>query len=235
MIRVEGLDAGYGKLQVLFDINFVAKPGEITAVLGPNGSGKSTLLKAIFGIAKVYRGSIYIHGEDVTKLSTHERARRGVAYVSQVRNIFASLTVLENLRMAAYQLSQAEFEKRLDEVLHIVPLREMLRRPANELSGGWRQLVAIGMALVRRATVFMLDEPTAQLAPKMAEEVMAVVKKLRDAGYTVVLVEQNVRKALEVADQVYLLVSGKVHWRGTPEELLKEKELGRIYLGLAAQ
>jgi branched-chain amino acid transport system ATP-binding protein len=157
MIRVEGVDAGYGKLQVLFDINFVAKPGEITAVLGPNGSGKSTLLKAIFGIAKVYRGSIYIHSEDITSLPTHERARRGVAYVSQVRNVFASLTALENLRMVAYQLSQAEFEKRLDEVLDIVPLRETLRRPANELSGGWRQLVAIGMALVRRATVYMLD------------------------------------------------------------------------------
>lgn len=235
MIGVEGLDAGYGKLQVLFDISFVAKPGEITAVSGPNGSGKSTPLKAIFDVAKVYRGSIYIHGEDVASWPTHERARRGVAYVSQVRNVFASLTVRENLRIAAYQLSQEEFEKRLNEVLDIVPPRETLRRPANELSGGWRQLVAIGMALVRRATVFMLDEPTAQPAPKMAEEVIAVVKKLRDAGYTVVLVEQNVRKALEVADQVYLSVSGRVHWRGAPEELLKEKELGRIYLGLAPQ
>ncbi|ABL87492.1 amino acid/amide ABC transporter ATP-binding protein 2, HAAT family [Pyrobaculum islandicum DSM 4184] len=231
MIKTVNLEAGYGKLQVLFDVNFEAFPGEITAVLGPNGSGKSTLLKAIFGIARVYNGRIYIGDRDVTKLPTHERARLGVAYVSQLRNVFSTLTVLENLRMAAYQMSSVEFEERLREVSDIVPLREILNRRAGELSGGWRQLVAIAMALVRRATIFMLDEPTAQLAPKMANQVLDVVLKLREAGYTVVLVEQNAKKALEVSDKAYLLVSGRVHWVGPADKLLEEKELGRLYLG----
>ncbi|ACB40725.1 ABC transporter ATP-binding protein [Pyrobaculum neutrophilum] len=232
MIKTEGLDAGYGKLQVLFGVDFVAQPGKITAVLGPNGSGKSTLLKAIFGIAKIYGGRVYVGDRDVTKLPTHERAQLGVAYVSQLRNVFSTLSVLENLRLAGYGLSKDEFEERLREVAEVVPLRDILGRRAGELSGGWRQLVAIAMALMRRANIFMLDEPTAQLAPKMANQVLEVVAKLREAGHTVVLVEQNARLALEVADDAYLLVSGRVHWSGPARKLLEERELGRLYLGL---
>lgn len=233
MIRAEGLDAGYGKLQVLFGVDFVAEPGKITAVVGPNGSGKSTLLKAIAGIARTFSGRVYVGGVDVTNMPPHERARLGLAYLQQVKNVFQNLTVEENLKMAAYALDEGEYRKRLEEVLELVPIKPYLKRRALELSGGWRQMVAVAMALMRDAKFFMFDEPTAQLSPKFASEILAIVKRLAEMGYTVVLAEQNAKKALEISDKAYLLVSGRVSYGGPARSLLENKELGRMYLGLA--
>ncbi|MEM1570749.1 MAG: ABC transporter ATP-binding protein [Pyrobaculum sp.] len=232
MIRVENLNAGYGKLQVLFGVDFVAEQGKITAVVGPNGSGKSTLLKAIAGIARIFSGRVYVGGVDVTEKPPHERARLGLAYLQQVKNVFYNLTVEENLRMAAYNLDEEEYRKRLEEVLEVVPLKQYLKRRTSELSGGWRQMVAVGMSLMRKAKFFMFDEPTAQLSPKFASDILAIVRRLRDMGYTVVLAEQNAKKALEISDTAYLLVSGRVSYEGSAQALLENRELGRLYLGL---
>ncbi|MEM1598364.1 MAG: ABC transporter ATP-binding protein [Pyrobaculum sp.] len=233
MIVAESLNAGYGKLQVLFDVNFVAEKGQITAVVGPNGSGKSTLLKALAGIARIFSGRVKLEERDVTRLAPHDRAAMGLAYLQQVRNVFQNLTVEENLRMAAYRLDEEKFKAKVEEVLQLVPIKPYLKRRALELSGGWRQMVAVAMALIRDAKYFLFDEPTAQLSPKFASEVLALITKLRDMGYTVVLAEQNAKKALEISDRAYLLVSGRVSYEGGAKDLLSNKELGRLYLGLA--
>lgn len=232
MISAKALNAGYGKLQVLYEVDFEARPGEITAVVGPNGSGKSTLLKAVAGIARIFSGSVYIGGLDVTKKPPHERARLGLAYLQQTKNVFQNLTVYENLRMAGYGLEDEKFKDKLEEVLEIVPIKPYLKRPAYELSGGWKQMVAVAMALIRDAKYFLFDEPTAQLSPKFAAEILTLIQKLKDMGYAVVLAEQNAKKALEISDNAYLLVSGRINYFGPAKELLNNKELGRLYLGL---
>ncbi|AET31807.1 ABC transporter ATP-binding protein [Pyrobaculum ferrireducens] len=232
MIAAKSLNAGYGKLQILYEVDLEARPGEITAVVGPNGSGKSTLLKAIAGIAKIFGGRVYIGDRDATKMPAHERARLGLAYLQQTKNVFQNLTVLENLRMAAYTLDAERFRDKLEEVLEIVPIKPYLNRPARELSGGWRQMVAVAMALMRDARYFLFDEPTAQLSPKFAADILTLIQKLRDMGHTIILAEQNAKKALEISDKAYLLVSGRVNYAGPAGDLLNNKELGRLYLGL---
>jgi len=232
---VENLDAGYGKLQVLFGVSVSFPDASITAVVGPNGSGKSTLLKAIFGIAKVYRGRVLLDGEDLTKLPPHKRVFKGVVYMPQTENVFDNLTVAENLKMSGYTLRPKEFEERLEEALSIVPeLRDFMKRKAKYLSGGEKQMLAIAMALMKRPKVVMLDEPTAGLAPKVARQVIDVVKKLKEIGLAVVLVEQSAKLALEVCDKAVLMVSGRVLFEGDPAQLLRSPDLGSTYLGLKA-
>jgi branched-chain amino acid transport system ATP-binding protein len=234
MITIEGVDAGYGRLQILFSVSMKARSGEITAILGPNGSGKSTLLKTIFGQTSVYNGSIKLDGVELSGRPPHEIARLGIAYLPQINNLFTDLTVRENLLMSGYMLSEEERRKRTEEVFQLFPfLRNMLHRKAASLSGGERQMLSIGMALMRRPKVIMLDEPTANLSPKMVNTVLDVVRRLRDDhGFTVLLAEQSVVKALRLSDHAVLLVGGRVLFEGDPSELLNNKELGRMYLGL---
>lgn len=234
MIRTEQLNAGYGKLHVLYDVNFEAPRKEITVIVGPNGSGKSTLLKAIFGLITIYSGKVIYNGVDVTKKPPHEKAKLGLAYVPQVDNVFATLTVEENLKIAGYLLDKKELKDRIDLVLDIFPvLKDFMKRKAGTLSGGERQMLAISMALIRNAKVLMLDEPTGQLAPKIATMIFNKIIELRDRlGLTIILVEQNAKKALEIGDKAYLLVSGKVVFNGKARELLEHKELGKLYLGI---
>jgi len=235
VITVEGVDAGYGKLQILFGVTITAKRGGITAVVGPNGSGKSTLLKTIFGQTTIFRGSIKLDSQELTGLAPHEIARLGVAYLPQLNNLFTGMTVRENLMMSGYMLSEVEREERIREVFELFPvLRNYLGRKAANLSGGERQMLSIGMALMRRPKVIMLDEPTANLAPKMVNTVLDVVKRLRDEhGYTILLAEQSVIKTLKLSDHAVLLVGGREVFEGDPEELLLNKEFGRLYLGLS--
>ncbi len=234
MLRTEQLNAGYGKLHILYDVMFEAPRREITVVVGPNGSGKSTLLKALFGLATIYSGRIVFEDNDITKLPPHLRARLGIAYVPQTDNVFTTLTVEENLRMAGYLLPPQELKDRIDLVLDVFPtLRQYLKRKAGTLSGGERQMLAIAMCLIRNAKLLLLDEPTAQLAPKIATYVLNKIVELRDRlGLTIVLVEQNAKKALEIGDKAYLLVSGRVVFSGKAQELLEHRELGKLYLGL---
>ncbi len=234
MIEVRELNAGYGRFHILFDVSLEVEPREIFIIVGPNGSGKSTLLKTLFGLTKVYSGSVKLEGRDITRIPPHARAKLGMAYLPQVGNVFAELTVAENLKMAGYTLEASELEERIRDVLEVFPfLKQKLNAKAKTLSGGQRQLLAMAMALIREPKVFMFDEPTAGLAPKAAKEIVDKMLWLRkEKGKTIVLVEQNAKLALEIGDRAILLVSGRVAYRGKASELLADKELGKKYLGL---
>jgi branched-chain amino acid transport system ATP-binding protein len=234
ILVAEALSSGYGKFQVLFDVSFRVYENEILAVVGPNGSGKSTLLKTVFGLTTIYSGSVIYRGRDITGLPPYVKARIGVAYLPQTDNVFAELTVKENLLMAAYTLEESEARDRIEEVLNLYPvLKERLSYKARSLSGGERQMLALAMTLVRRPDIIMLDEPTANLAPVVARHLLKKISMLRDEmKKTIVLVEQNARAALELGDRALLMVSGRVSYEGPSESLLQDVELGKRYLGL---
>jgi branched-chain amino acid transport system ATP-binding protein len=234
MLSVENLSAGYGRLQILSDFSMEAKPGEVTVVVGPNGSGKSTLLRAISGLCAVYGGSVKVGSATITGMPSHKIARLGVAYLPQTENVFTNLSVQENFRLAGFTVDNAELEVKVKELYGTFPkLVDYMKTKAANLSGGERQMLAMGMALIRKPKVLMFDEPTASLSPKIATQVLGTATALaKERGLTVLLVEQNARKALEVGDRAYLLVSGRKAFEGTARELLDHKELGKLYLGL---
>jgi branched-chain amino acid transport system ATP-binding protein len=234
LLRVDNLFAGYGRLQVLTDVSMEAKPGEVTVIVGPNGSGKSTLLRAISGLCEVYGGTVKVDSETLTGMPSHRIARLGVAYLPQTENVFTNLSVQENFRLAGFTVDNAELQEKVKELYGTFPkLVNYMKTRASNLSGGERQMLAMGMALIRKPKVMMFDEPTASLAPKIATQVLTTITALaKERGLTVLLVEQNARKALEVGDRAYLLVSGRKAFEGTAKELLDHKELGKLYLGL---
>jgi len=234
LLVVQDLYAGYGKLQILNGVRLEAAQGKITVVVGPNGSGKSTLLKSISGIASVSQGSIELDGVALRSRSPTEIARMGVAYLPQTDNVFTVLTVRENLRLAGYTVSEKDYPQRFTAALELFPqLSRYLGTKSSNLSGGERQMVAMAMAMMRRPTVVMFDEPTANLAPKIATQVLETIASItKSMNLTTVLVEQNAKRALEMGDEAFLLVSGKTVFSGTCRELLEHEELGRLYLGL---
>jgi len=234
MLKIEGINAGYGRLHVLFDVTTKVKDKGITVLVGPNGSGKSTLLKTVLGITQVYSGKILFNGRNITGLPPHVVTKLGIAYLPQVDSVFANLKVRENLLMAGYILSRDEAKERTREVLGEFPvLNEYVDRRAGTLSGGERQMLAMAIAMMRRPKIMLFDEPTASLAPKMALEVLEKIISLRDNyGMTLVLAEQNARRALEHGNEAILLVSGKVIYEGGSLDLLNHPELGKVYLGI---
>ena len=234
MLEVIDLNAGYGRFHILFDVSFNVDKKDIFVIVGPNGSGKSTTLKAIFGIATIYSGTIKLDGRDVTRIPPHTKAKIGMAYLPQTDNVFAELTVEENLRMAAYTLDKSQAEDAIKEVLEVFPiLKEKFKNKVKTLSGGQRQMLGMAMMLIRKPKLMMFDEPTAGLAPKAAKEVIDKIIWLRDELHkTIVLVEQNAKLALEIGDKALLLVSGRVAFYGKTQELLGDRELGKRYLGL---
>ncbi len=234
MLETVHLYSGYGKLKVLFNINFKAKEKEITVVVGPNGAGKTTLMNSICGIATIHKGKVVFEGREITGMPTHKVARLGIAYLPQMGNVFAELTVEENLKIAGYLLPKDEVKDRIDEVLDIFPkLRAFLHRKAGTLSGGERRMLAISMALMRRPKILLLDEMTTDLAPILVKKVLEKVVELRDRlGLTIVLVEQHAKRALEIGDRAYLLVSGTMRFEGDPRELLEHPEFAKLYLGI---
>jgi branched-chain amino acid transport system ATP-binding protein len=234
LLKVDQVSAGYGKLQILSDVSVVAEPTEVTVVVGPNGSGKSTLLKTIAGLTSIYSGTVEFDGKKISGMKPHEIARDGLAYLPQTEAVFTQLKVSENLKMAGYTIDENQFEQRVKETLLIFPkVSEFMEKKVVQLSGGERQMVAMMMALIRKPKVVMFDEPTANLAPKIATQVLDTIKSLAKAmGITVVLVEQNAKRALEMGDRAYLLVGGKRAFEGTSKELLGHQELAKMYLGL---
>ncbi len=236
MLKVEGVSAGYGRLHILTDVSLEAKPGELTIVVGPNGSGKSTLLKTITGLTSLYSGKITLGEKTLSGLPPHRIARTGVAYLPQTESVFTQLTVTENFKMAAYTVSRSDYDARLKDSLDIFPqLREYLKSKVVNLSGGERQMVAMTMALLRKPEVILFDEPTANLSPKYATQVLKTIQTLvKERGLTTVLVEQNARRALEIGDRAYLLVGGKNAFIGGAKELLSHQELAKLYLGVKA-
>lgn len=234
MISVNDVYSGYGKLQIINGISMEAAASDITVLVGPNGSGKSTLLRTIAGLTTVYRGSITMGGTNLVGVPPHEIAKLGLAYLPQTENVFTNLTVTENLRMAEYTVPNDQKKPRLEVVNSMFPqLAPYIGSKAGLLSGGERQMLAMAMSLVREPKVMLFDEPTGNLSPKIATQVLDTIRSVaKDLNMTVILVEQNARKALEIGSKAYLLANGKVVFAGGAKELLAHKELGRLYLGL---
>lgn len=234
LLTAQGVSSGYGKLQVLNDVSVQAEDAKITVIVGPNGSGKSTLLKTIAGLATLYQGTISLDGQAISHLPPHEIARRGLAYLPQTESVFTQLTVSDNFKMAAYTVMKQDFDTRLQDAMSMFPqLNEYMSSKVSNLSGGERQMVAMTMALLRKPSMIMFDEPTANLSPKLATQVLNAISTLaHGTKLGVVLVEQNARRALEIGDKAYLLVSGRKVFEGSSKELFEHGELAKLYLGL---
>jgi ABC-type branched-subunit amino acid transport system ATPase component len=232
-LRAEHVTSGYGGVPVIRDVSISVGPKEIVAIIGPNGAGKSTLLKSLVGILRVTGGRVLLGEEDVTNHPPEDLAKRGVGYVPQVNDIFEPLTVLENLEMGGYLLTSAQVRTRVAEVGDVFPqLPPMLKRRADKLSGGERKMLAIARVLMLDPKVLILDEPTANLSPKLADALLTEhVKRLASIGKAVLLVEQRARAALQIADWTSVLVSGQTRLEGRPDELLRREDFEELFLG----
>jgi branched-chain amino acid transport system ATP-binding protein len=229
---VRGLRAGYGSIAVLHGIDLEAAAGRLTVIVGPNGAGKTTLLKAISGLIP-RRGEVLLDGEPLPG-SPAAIVQRGVGHVPEGRQLFAQMTVLETLELGAWLVPRGERSTRLEEVLSAFPkLAERRSQLAGTMSGGEQQMLAVGRALMNRPKVMMLDEPSLGLAPKMIEELLRIVLRIRDAGTTVLLVEQNVAKALEIAQDAYVIERGRVVLGGAAERVRDSEQIRSAYLGTA--
>ena len=233
MLEIKNLVSGYGKLAIIQDITFAVNEGDLVAIVGPNGSGKSTLVKSILGLTSIFEGSIVYQGKEITKRKPEKIAAMGIGYVPQVANVFGDLTVLENLEMGGITVrSRKERSQRFQKVVSIFPiLKERERQKAGLLSGGERQMLAVGRALMAEPKLLILDEPTAALAPIVAEQLFQKLAEIKEMGVTQVLVEQNARKALNLANRGLVLVQGKKAFEGAPEQISNDQEIIRLFLG----
>lgn len=234
LLEVKNIDVYYGDTQVLWSVSLAVNKGELVALLGANGAGKTTTLRTISGMLKPRRGRILWKGNDITGLPPHVRAELGIAHVPEGRQLFPRLTVLENLKAAAYiKRAREKFEDTLEVVYNLFPiLKERRNQLAGTLSGGEQQMLAIARGLILRPELLMLDEPSLGLAPKLAAEVLSFTSRLREEGYTILLVEQNVAQSLKIADRAYVLETGRVVKHGRARELLEDETIKRAYLGL---
>ncbi|HLZ47807.1 MAG TPA: ABC transporter ATP-binding protein [Candidatus Limnocylindria bacterium] len=227
MLEARGITAGYGALPVIFEASATFTDGSITAIIGPNGAGKSTLLKSLFGLTRLFAGSVLLDGEALPVLAAPELVRRGVAYVPQLGNVFPTLTVRENLEIGSY----VRGHRSLDAVLSIfTDLAPALRKSAGKLSGGQRQMLAVGRALMSEPRVLLLDEATAGLSPLIQNTLWQHIRRLADNGLAIAVVEQNVGLALRLADQVYLLTSGRNRLAGPAEMFRARTDLEQLFL-----
>jgi ABC-type branched-subunit amino acid transport system ATPase component len=232
-LQAEGITSGYGGVPVIRDVSISVGPGEIIAVIGPNGAGKSTLLKSLVGILRLSEGRILLGADDVTGHPPEDLAKRGIGYVPQVQDIFEPLTVKENLEMGGYLLKDSALAGRIKDVCGVFPaLTPMMKRRADKLSGGERKMLAIARVLMLDPRVLILDEPTANLAPALADMLLREhVRRLADGGKAVLLVEQRARAALEVANWTVVLVSGVTRLEGRPRDLLARSDFEALFLG----
>ncbi len=255
LLEARDITAGYGEMEVLHGVNVRLERGEIVAILGPNGAGKSTLIKTIFGLLKPTRGRVQFRGQDITGLAPEKIVTHGLAYVPQTGNVFPSLTVRENLEMGGFLLrrplrqrlasedgslfgrlldrrARQEIEARIDEVLGLFPdLKARGRDRTGGLSGGQQQMVALAKSLILQPEALLIDEPSAGLAPKLVDTVFQKIRDIREHGTSIMLVEQRARRALELADRGYILDMGRNKYEDRGEALLRNPEVGRLYLG----
>jgi len=232
VLKVDGVTAGYGNAQVIFKVNLEVASRSLVVIVGPNGSGKSTLIKSVVGFTTIHGGRILFDRRDITGMPVEARVRLGLGYVPQVDNVFPNLTIEENLRMGGYLLGKKELESSIDSVFKVFPfLEERRSQLAGTLSGGERQMLALASCLITKPKMVLLDEPTAQLAPRVASRIFDKIVEIKKAGTPILLVEQNARRALEIADKAYVMVAGKIMFTGKGEEVLSRSDLGEIFLG----
>jgi branched-chain amino acid transport system ATP-binding protein len=234
MLNLDAIDAGYGGFQALFGVTMEVKAGEAVAVIGANGAGKTTLLRVISGLLPSTAGSMVMEGANLVATPPHKIIDLGIAHVPESRRLFPRLSVRDNLRMGAFTTSaRARFSERLDYVYGMFPrLRERENQLAGTLSGGEQQMCAIGRALMSGPKLVLLDEPSMGLAPVIVAQVFDLVRRIRSEGYTVLIVEQNVRQVLKVADRAYLLEVGRIKASGSSEQLLASDEIRKAYMGI---
>jgi len=225
------MSGGYGGADIIHDCDITVEKGEIAVVVGPNGAGKSTAMKAVFGMLDLHQGKVVLDDEDITRLAPQERVAIGMGFVPQNRNVFVSLTVQENLEMGAY-LCDYDISENLEQVFELFPiLKEKRDQPAGELSGGQRQQVAVGRALMTKPKLLMLDEPTAGVSPIVMDELFDRILEIAKTGIAILMVEQNARQALEIADHGFVLVQGCNRFTDTGQVLLADPEVRRSFLG----
>ncbi len=225
------MTGGYGPTDILHGCTIAVDKGKIAVIVGPNGAGKSTAMKAVFGMLNVRAGHVRLRGEDITRLSPRERVEKGMAFVPQTNNVFPSMTVEENLEMGAF-LRRDDIKRSMEQVYTLFPiLKDKRRQAAGELSGGQRQQVAVGRALMTDPEVLMLDEPTAGVSPIVMDELFDRIIEVARAGITILMVEQNARQALEIADTGYVLVQGRNAYTDTGAALLANPDVRRTFLG----
>ena len=232
ILNVAELVAGYGATRVLHGVSFTIRAGQIVTLIGANGAGKTTTLRSLLGLTKVHTGSIVFFGEELIGRPSYRIAQRGLGFVPQERNIFPTLSVRENLEMGGYLLKPAELDTRIEYVTHFLPvLKDRMHQQAGTLSGGERRMLAIGRALIAKPRLLMLDEPSLGLAPKVVDAVFERVSAIHEDGVGILIVEQNARRALGIADHGYVLELGHVRFEGSGRDLLEDPNVQKAYLG----
>jgi branched-chain amino acid transport system ATP-binding protein len=231
ILALQNLHAGYGQTEILHDLSLHLNPAEVVAIIGPNGAGKSTAMKAVLGLLNIREGQILLAGEDITNTPPEMVIQRGISYVPQTNNVFVNLSVQENLEMGAWTRTSGVAE-RIDEMYELFPdLKTKRKQACGSLSGGQRQMVAMAKALMIEAKVLLLDEPTAGLSPRYRGEIFDTVKRIGASGVPILIVEQNAKQALGIADRGYVLVEGANRVTGTGADLVADREVARMFLG----
>ncbi len=232
LLEAQAVTTGYGDMEVLGSVSVHVQEGEIVSIIGPNGAGKSTLMKAIFGLLHPWEGSIHFKGTDISRHSPYDIVKLGMCYVPQVANVFTTLTVEENLEMGAFVLEDQDPEERKERVYELFPvLRERRHQRAGKMSGGERQMVAMGSALMLNPQLLLLDEPSAGLSPKLVSMIFERIVRINETGVAIIMVEQNAKESLRMAQRGYVLANGENRFEGTGRSLLDDPEVGRLYLG----
>ena len=231
MLEVNDVVAGYTDVDILHGVSIDVDEGEIVTIIGPNGAGKSTLMKTVFGLTKLRGGKVFFKGEDITGMRPDRVVRLGIGYVPQERNVFSSLTVLENLEMGAF-VDHKLLDQNLEDVLRIFPeLEGRLQQKAGTMSGGEQKMVAIGRAFITEPSLLLLDEPSSALSPKLADQVFQKVIEINETGTAIMMVEQNAKKALSISDRGYILEMGENRFEGAGKSLLEDADVRGLYLG----